>query len=101
MGYSTNFEWSIVHNVPVEIYRTIEDYIEESDFGYAFHDSYNWYDHEANMKDLSKAFPDVVFELHGEGEDNEDMWYKYFKNGKMQVCEAVISFDSYDERKLR
>ena len=63
-------------------------------------DSVNWYNHEDDMRGLSEKFPDVVFCLHGQGEDNDDMWYKYFKNGKMQSCYAKITYDDYDKSKL-
>ena len=38
--------------------------------------------------------------LKGEGVDPGDIWQRYFKNGKTQLCEAKISFDEYDENKL-
>lgn len=46
-------------------------------------DGLKWYDHEKEMKQLSKEFPDVLFKLHGEGEDKYDIWDKYFMGGKM------------------
>lgn len=64
-------------------------------------DSVKWYGHEADMRSLSEKYPNIVFVLHGEGEENDDVWYKYFKNGKMQSCYAKITFDEYDENKLR
>lgn len=64
-------------------------------------DAVKWYEHEGDMLLLSERYPELVFELHGEGEENDDMWYKYFKNGKMQHCYAKIVFDEYDESKLR
>jgi len=65
------------------------------------HDSYKWYDHESDMKEVSKEFPNVLFTLKGEGEEAGDIWIKYFKNGKMQSCPAKLVFDEYDESKLR
>jgi hypothetical protein len=64
-------------------------------------DSVKWYGHEEDMKKLSLKFKDTVFCLRGEGEENKDMWYKYFKNGKMQECYAQITFEEYDESKLQ
>ena len=52
------------------------------------------------MRDLSKEFPDVVFKLHGEGEDNEDIWDKYFMNGKMQSCPAQMTLPPFEKEKL-
>lgn len=63
-------------------------------------DSCKWYEHDEHMRQLSKKYPSVVFILHGEGEEQGDDWFKYYKNGKMQECRAKIIFDEYDERKL-
>lgn len=52
------------------------------------------------MIKLSKEFPDLLFYLHGEGEDAKDLWYKYYKNGKYQECYAEIVYPEYDESKL-
>lgn len=55
--------------------------------------SYNevkWYEHEEDMKDISKKFPDMVFQLRGYGEDPEDIWEKYFKYGDCEECIAQV-----------
>lgn len=59
-----------------------------------------WYDHEKEMKQLSKEFPDVLFKLHGEGENKYDIWDKYFMGGKMQSCYAEIMCPPFDRSKL-
>lgn len=51
-----------------------------------------WYDHEKDMQALSKKFPDVLFILDGTGEEEGDIWRKYFRAGKMSRADAVISF---------
>lgn len=63
-------------------------------------DVYKWYDNENDMLFLSKEFPDVLFKLHGEGEENTDIWNKYFMNGKMQYCPAKIVYEPFDKNKL-
>lgn len=45
-------------------------------------DAWTWYNHEDDMIGLSHKFPEVLFTLDGEGEDNRDIWRSYFKNGK-------------------
>lgn len=60
-----------------------------------------WYDHEEQMKFFSLKYPDILFTLHGEGEDSGDVWMKYFKAGKMQVAKAKITFDEFDERSMK
>lgn len=64
-------------------------------YGYA-----KWYDYEQDMARLSKQFPDILFELHGNGEDQEDIWYAYFQDGKVQHCQAEIYFAPFDPKKL-
>lgn len=99
MGYYTRYELKISPESEI-IRAVIED---EGDVYYAigdYADSYKWYDHEQDMRDLSVRFPDHLFELRGEGEDTGDIWRKYFKNGKMQSCFAQITFEPFDETKL-
>lgn len=60
-----------------------------------------WYYCSVDMKEFSRAFPDVVFRLHGEGEESGDLWDAYFKNGKWQECRADIIYPDYDEEKLK
>jgi hypothetical protein len=63
-------------------------------------DKITWYGHETDMRELSKKFPNHLFTLYGEGEENGDAWYKHFKNGKMQECRAKTIFDIFDENKM-
>lgn len=60
-----------------------------------------WYDHEEHMRAFSKRWPGILFTLEGEGEDNEDIWKKYFLNGKCQVAKAVITMEAFDRAKLK
>ena len=59
-----------------------------------------WYDHDDDMLALSERFPDLLFCLHGEGEDNTDLWNTYYRDGKMQVCRAEIVYPEFDPMKL-
>jgi len=65
-----------------------------------FDDSCKWYKHESDMASFSKKYPESLFVLKGEGEESEDIWIKYFLNGKMQTAEAKITFEEFDESKL-
>lgn len=55
-----------------------------------------WYEHETDMLDLSKAFPDLTFCLHGEGEKQLDVWDEYYLNGNMEVCRIVCTMPKPD-----
>lgn len=59
-----------------------------------------WYEHEDDMKKISRKHPGIVFALKGEGEESGDVWMKYFRDGKVQVCETIIAFDAFDPKKL-
>ena len=43
-----------------------------------------WYSCRADMIQLSRTFPDVYFQLYVEGEDHNDDWRAFFKDGKYQ-----------------
>lgn len=51
-----------------------------------------WYEYEEDMRSFSTLYPDYTFELTGIGEEQEDIWRKFFKNGKMQGGQAEIVF---------
>ncbi len=45
---------------------------------------------------MSLAFPHVLFKLHGEGEENDDIWDAYFLDGKSQKHKAKVMIDDVD-----
>lgn len=63
-------------------------------------ESASWYEHESDMKVFSRQFPEHVFILDGVGEDGEHL-RKYFKNGKMQSASPVVTYEPFDENKLK
>ncbi len=93
-------------DIPVIVKENLEEEIERMDvFGNGdlesgFYELTTWYCHEKDMRILSCKFPDLVFFLHGEGEDSGDMWDKYFVDGRMQECYAQIVYDDFDPKKL-
>jgi len=60
-----------------------------------------WYDCEDDMRLLSAKFPDIVFWLNGEGEGSDDLWQRFFVEGKIQECYAKIIYDDFDASKLK
>lgn len=65
-----------------------------------FSDSCKWYEHDKDMIMVSKKYKNMLFTLTGYGEDESDIWKKYYYNGKMQSAHAKITFDSFDPAKL-
>jgi len=60
-----------------------------------------WLEHEKDLREFSKKHEDYVITLYGQGSEAPDVWIKHFKNGKMQYCPAIITFDEFDEEKLQ
>lgn len=113
MGYYTAYNLSVrtVDNKSEIIdLATIDNIVsllvEKGVIGYALdenlncHDTVTWYDYEEDMLDISKQFPDVLFCLHGEGEESGDIWDHYFLNGKAQYCKAEINIPPFDPNRL-
>lgn len=99
MGYYT--EYSLYADT--EDIQEIKDKLQE-----VFGDTYinegctftaKWYNHEQHLESLSDLFPDVEFRLEAEGEEPDDLWIKYFKNGKVQVLRAKVevTYPEYNE----
>lgn len=53
-----------------------------------------WYNHMNDVVDLSKQYPGVLFTLHGWGEEPEDVWRLYVRDGECQRAVARLVFDA-------
>lgn len=89
MGYYTNYSMHVPRP---------DDELEAAqlmhDLGDHFDDIYNdgkyvranthskWYDFEDDMRELSKQYPNLLFETDGAGEEPGDLWRCYVQNGK-------------------
>lgn len=118
MGYYTDYTLTAsictvskdsytVANVPHITAVSLEDEIEKmnvfdsgGDLDYGYYANAKWYDWEEDMCLLSKRFPEILFCLHGDGEESDDLWDAYFLDGKCQHCPAVITYDDFDPAKL-
>lgn len=49
---------------------------------------------------LSRAFPEVLFTLHGSGEEPEDLWITYFLDGLTQEAPATVTYPPFDPQAL-
>lgn len=107
MGYVTSYELEVVQGNK-GIHEILEKETETTgELFYAINENgetnerCKWYDHEEDMIALSLRNPGILFLLNGEGEDARDIWRKYFIDGKMQEIKADITFEPYDESKLK
>lgn len=53
----------------------------------------SWNDIDEDMIGYSKLYSDLVFEIHGIGDETEDMWYAYYHNGQEQTSHAQITYE--------
>lgn len=107
LQYNTADAYTKSSSIPDIVCRQLEEYIEERGFfdpcgdcGSGWSTVAKWYDWEGDMITMSKTFPEVLFELHGVGDDSEDLWFAYFYQGKVQHCPAKIIYDDFDPKKL-
>lgn len=59
-----------------------------------------WEDHDEDMIRLSRAFPGVLFELQGAGEEDGDLWRTYYLAGRLQHAPAEVRYPPFDPDKL-
>lgn len=67
-------------------------------------DSVQWQTHESELLEFSELHPELRFTLAGHGEGTYhmpvDLWKKYFVGGKVQRCDAVITYPPFDPEQL-
>lgn len=109
MGYYTNYvvRAKNIYNPATEDF--ISNFLETA--YYPFHqrgdtwsiDESKWYDCHKDMLRLSKRpeVKDVLFEVFGEGEDRDDSWVAYFKNGKMVKYKPTVTWPEFSEDDLK
>lgn len=106
MGYYTNYSMEVIDidNKGYDAYKIAKYMLEKNDesekfyaFQYGLRDfienidptlkidyalcldsdeETKWYENEDEMLELSQEFPEVLFKLHGEGEESGDIWDK-------------------------
>lgn len=104
MGYYTDYNLTTENDEKYTEYQMVSALLDiNSDLGdpsntFSFGeifgwDSLKWYGHEKDLIELSKRFPEVLFTLEGHGEEKEDIWREYYRNGQIQWAPAQIIFD--------
>lgn len=102
MGYNTDYHLtSVDENTTVDSDEFIKAFYEVTE--YQIDDLYcvKWYDWHDNMCKLSAMFPGIRFTLDGNGEESDDEWRHYFRDGMSQDAKATMIYERFDETKLR
>ena len=97
MGYYTRFKIEIDRDGD----QVIETLTQTSDYNKFQHngagswsseDAWKWYNHEDELQAVSKAHPLSRITVTGYGEEQGDIWRKYFLAGQMQSHALEIKF---------
>lgn len=107
MGYYTSYSLDVKYGNKDNIERLVEalrakeligyaldaDYVIDGDkVGFGPYDTQKWYDHDDDMIEISKEFPDMVFKLYGSGEDFGDEWYTLYRDGNAETIHAELKW---------
>lgn len=102
MGYMTRYDLEIAQDGEVYVHESDAKIMVKEHADYSpWDEECKWYDHEADMKWLSQQYPGTVFMLSGKGEESGDLWRKYFRDGKMQVCKGKVIYPPFDAGMLK
>lgn len=97
MGYYTTYDISANSS-------KIQDAIENKS-GDTFYEGLvsevKWYSWHQDCLEISKSYADQLIVVEGDGEEQGDQWKAYFKNGKSQVCKAIVTFEKFYQNKLK
>lgn len=68
----------------------MEEPLTKSDpgFDWVSYDSMKWYESDSDMKTLSREYPEMLFLLTGDGEESDDFWRAFYKDG--MGCEQQV-----------
>lgn len=105
MGYRSYYSLTVHSEREKEIIAQLREENEEAndclDEEGGMAEETKWYESDEEMKAFSLKHPGVLFEMYREGEDNDDLSKTYYKDGKMQQSGAIITYDEFDESKLK
>lgn len=102
MSYITSYELILETSIP-DFQIVLEKETDEpwEGEGTSYYLISKWYDNEIDMCRISKKYPNILFTLYGDGEESDDLWVKYWLNGKYQFSGAHITYDQFNKNKLR
>lgn len=99
MGYITTFTIEKVEG-PQEEYNNILNELKElglEQLAESEKDTLKWDDHAVDMENITSKHPEAVVLLYGHGEDIDDVWYEYWKGGK--VYREILRPKKFEEVK--
>ena len=111
MGYCTDFVLTadttiekikqVIEELNFESMKEFDFYVREDNSIIGILYPY-WDEYIEDMADLSLKIPGVLFTLKGYGDDREDIWVLYAKDGKVDYHSVEISYPepNFDKERL-
>jgi len=102
-GYNSEKEFIDQKNMPNSDLEKIFDWIKHntsSDMQFDWLDNDKWYSWDEDMVKLSLAYPDVIFELFGDGEETDDVWKAVIYRGKIEQVTQQTFFPAINLSKF-
>ena len=104
MGYLTCFDFELLEGSEDKFQDFLKELSIESKYseiknGYLY--DAKWYDWERDLIQVSSEFPEVFITVDGDGEESDDIWRAFIKDGAIQFAAARIVYDEYDPAKMQ
>lgn len=90
MGYETYYIISRVEGNEDDYKKIVKELEEISEIDLKNGEVSKWYDSHEDCLEVSKKYPDVMFQLNGDGEDSIDVWATRYKGGESETVESVM-----------
>lgn len=96
-GYNITWDEAQALELGIDVTTIFDEWLHDHDLQGDFMDdgtggSGSWYDCESDMTELSRRCPQIMFQVHAQGEEPEDIWRLYALGGEVQVARADITF---------
>jgi hypothetical protein len=104
MGYYTSYDLTIEISSSDEIMAEFREFSKDASCALmetgGNRESLKWHKDKEELCEFSKKYPEAIFILTGAGDDSDDHWRLYVKNGAYQKAKATIEYEDFDPRKL-
>ncbi len=102
MSYYTNYEVSVTGFKDFkEAYTALQEFKEivvhgiydetlcDNEFEFSISEA-SWYDNEDDCLRFSKKYPNTTITVHGDGEENGDIWKARYRNGEFERIKLEV-----------
>lgn len=97
MGYYTTFGISHIEGDFEEYEKMLAELADSTGYSDITEETLyaKWYDCKEDCLAISKKYPDILFQVDGEGEDSTDFWSCRFKNGIFDYVAGKVQIPKF------